>query len=403
MSSEKKQLLILASTFPRWEGDTDPPFVFDLCKRIKDKYLIHVLSPHAPGTRTKEHFHGIQVERFRYFFQKWQTLAYEGGILNRLRQNHWRYALVPFFILGELVATIRLLFRERPDVINAHWLIPQGLVAVLAKSLLRSSVPLVCTLHGGDIFALNGRITTALKRFILSRVSEVIVVSQAMRKKVLSLGADVNNIHVIPMGVDLKNRFVPPLTGRREKSLLFVGRFVEKKGLRHLIEALPLVFQKHTEVKLTVVGHGPEEDAVKRLVSALNLEEKVNFLGAVENSKLPGIYQSAEVVVFPSVVDIKGDMEGFGLVMVEALGCECAVIASDLPAIHDIIIDDKTGIIVKQKNVQQIAQEIIYLLDNPDMQRSLGKEGRKYVLERYDWEITKRKYCDLFEELVHRQ
>jgi glycosyltransferase involved in cell wall biosynthesis len=185
--------------------------------------------------------------------------------------------------------------------------------------------------------------------------------------------------------------------------LLFVGRFVEKKGLRHLIEALPLVFQKHTEVKLTVVGHGPEEDAVKRLVSALNLEEKINFLGAVENSKLPGIYQSAEVVVFPSVVDIKGDMEGFGLVMVEALGCECSVIASDLPAIHDIIIDDKTGIIVKQKNVQQIAQEIIYLLDNPDMQRSLGKEGRKYVLERYDWEITKRKYCDLFEELVHRQ
>lgn len=403
MRSEKKQLLIITSTFPRWEGDTDPPFVFDLCNRIKNKYSIHVLCPHASGTNREESLCGIHIKRFRYFLKKCQTLAYEGGILNRLRQNHWRYTLVPFFILGELIAIIQLLFRQRFNIINAHWLIPQGLVAICAKAFAQSSTPLVCTLHGGDIFALNGRIMTRLKRFVLSRTSAIIVVSQAMRQRVVSLGADREKVHVIPMGIDLKNTFIPPGTARREKSLLFVGRFVEKKGLRYLIEALSLVLLKHPQAHLRIVGHGPEETDLKQLLSSLHLNEKVNFLGGIENSSLPSIYQSAEIVIFPSIIDAKGDMEGFGLVIVEALGCECAVIASDLPAIHDIIIDNKTGLIVEQKNVQQIAHKIIYLLDHPDIKHSLGKEGRRYVLDRYDYEITARKYCDLFKELESKQ
>ena len=109
------------------------------------------------------------------------------------------------------------------------------------------------------------------------------------------------------------------------------------------------------------------------------------------------------MLVFPSVVDQKGDMKGFGLVMVEAMGCECSVIASDLPPIHDIIIDNEIGIIVEQKNVRQIAYGTIYLLDNPDNLKSFGKAGRKYVLERYDWDITENKYYDLFEKLEQRE
>src|SRR3989339_912533 len=125
MLSKKKNILILTSTFPRWEGDTDPPFVYELCKRLRINYLVHVLCPHAQGTKLKEVFNGIAVERFRYFFKRSQTLAYEGGILNRLKSNSWRYAIVPFFIIGELVATVRLLSNMKIDLINAHWLIPQ--------------------------------------------------------------------------------------------------------------------------------------------------------------------------------------------------------------------------------------------------------------------------------------
>jgi hypothetical protein len=75
----RKRLLVLTSTFPRWKDDTDPPFVYELCLRLKKHYDIHVLAPHYPGTATEEQPAGLQVTRFRYFFEPWERLAYQGG------------------------------------------------------------------------------------------------------------------------------------------------------------------------------------------------------------------------------------------------------------------------------------------------------------------------------------
>ncbi|MFC1591141.1 glycosyltransferase family 4 protein [Thermodesulfobacteriota bacterium] len=393
----KNTVLILTSTFPRWDNDTDPPFVFDLCRRLKKKYSVTVLCPHAAGTKKNECFHGITVKRFRYFFTCWQTLAYAGGILNRLKQNKLRYFLIPFFMIGELIATVGVLRREHVSVINAHWLIPQGLVAVCARYIAGKKVPLVCTLHGGDIFALNGFCLNFLKKFLLSQMTAVNVVSEAMRKTVEELGVARDRVWVIPMGVDLRECFVPPESRRpSDKTLLFVGRFVEKKGLTYLIDALPQILQKHPDATCTIVGHGPDEESIKKRIAELKLEQHIVFAGAVVNEKLPAVYQGAEIVIFPSVIAGDGDMEGFGLVLVEALGCECAVISSDLPAIHDIVTHNQTGIIVDQKNSTQIAGAVIELLDRRDLQRNLAQQGRRYVLDRYDWEITAEKYDELF-------
>lgn len=400
---KKNKILVITSTFPRWEGDTDPPFVFELCRRINRALEVIVLCPHYPGTKSRERVQDITVARFRYFPEKWEKLAYDGGILNKIRQSRWYYLAVPFFILGELMATVQLLRKEDIALINAHWLIPQGLIALIARYCTRSSAALVCTLHGGDIFALNSRIATALKRFVLKRSTAVLAVSTAMQETVISLGAARSRVHVIPMGVDLHHSFVPSNREKKKKSLLFVGRFVEKKGLPYLIEAMPLVLQKHPDAHLIIAGHGPDEVALTEQIASLKLRDTVTCIGAVENTKLPGIYQAAEIVIFPSIIDSRGDTEGFGLVMVEALGCECAVIASDLPAIHDTIRDNETGIIVEQKNIRKLADKIIHLLDNPGMRQRLGRQGRNYVLERYDWEITAEKYCGVFREVIARQ
>ena len=400
MSISGKHVLILTSTFPRWRSDTDPPFVFDLCKRLDDKYCVHVICPHVYGAKKEEVVDGINVKRFRYFFEKLQTLAYEGGILNRLKQKPYRYLLVPFFIFGELISTIRLLSKTDVSIINAHWVIPQGIVAVAVKKIFRPGIPLVCTLHGADVFAVRGFILNHLKRYILKNSSAVIVVSNAMKDRVVSLGIDEKKINIIPMGVDLVNDFIPPFSRRTDKSILFVGRFVKKKGLPYLLKAMALIVKKHPRIHLNIAGHGPEEQALKKMVRNLNLDNDVTFLGPVENRNLPAVYQASQIVVFPFVEENSGDMEGFGLVLVEALGCECAVIVSDVPAIHDIIKDNKTGFIVGQRNVEMIAEKISYLLGSVDTCRCLGCEGRNYVLERFDWQITAHKYCKLFKQLT---
>ena len=398
----RKQLLVLASTFPRWKDDTDPPFVYELCLRLKKHYDIHVLAPHYPGAATEEKLAGLRVTRFRYFMSSWEFLAYGtgGGILAKIKRSPGYYGMVPFFFAGELISTIRILRRYQYDLIHAHWLIPQGLIAVTAIFLTSRQIPVLCTSHGGDLYGLKGQLLKQLKKWIIVNLKTLTVVSRTMREEVKRLVADHEKVHVIPMGTDLKNRFVPPETRQNRSSLLFVGRLVEKKGLRYLIDALPLILKKHPQASLRIAGDGPEKGILQSQSKRLGISDHVRFLGAVKNKFLPALYQTSDVAVFPSVIANNGDREGFGLVLVEALGCECATVVTDLPAMQDIIVDGKTGFVVPQKNVQKLAEKIVALLDDPEMSRCTGKEGRRFVVERYDWDEIARQYAALIESIT---
>ena len=202
------------------------------------------------------------------------------------------------------------------------------------------------------------------------------------------------------MGVALRETFVPASKRRVGKQILFVGRLVEKKGLIYLLRAMPLVLNRHPDARLIIAGSGPEEDRLRTTINHLGLIGKVELCGAVLNENLPVLYQNALMVVFPSVVAGDGDREGFGLVQVEALGCECPVIATDLPAIRDIIADGETGLIVPQRDDQALAERIIDLLDHPEEGERLARNGRRFVLERYDWAVIAEKYRELVERLV---
>lgn len=390
-----KRILVLTTTFPRWKNDEDPPFVFELCDRLRAHYQIYVLAPHCPGSKTEEYLSGIYVKRFRYFIKPLERLAYQGGILSNLKHHPWLYGLLPFFFIGELLALIRLLKKYKFHLIHAHWLIPQGLVATLARLLIRSSPPLLCTSHGSDLFALQGNIIKMVKRYILSKSSAVTVVSNTMRKEVVKLKANLDKVYIIPMGVDLRHRFIPPETRSKSGALLFVGRLIETKGLQYLLDALPLILKRHPKACLRIAGNGPEIDNLKLRCVDLKISDHVHFLGAVKNDLLPALYQTSNVAVFPSVI-----AEGFGLVIVEALGCECSTVVSDLPAFQDIIIDGKTGLVVPQKNFQQIAEKVVLLLNDYELGRSLGREGRRFVLKHYDWKIIEQKYVSLIESIA---
>jgi len=397
---KEKRLLILTSTFPRWENDEDPPFVFELCKRLKKDYSIHVLAPHFPGAEIEADFAGIHVKRFRYFFNSFEKLAYHGGILAKLKKNPFQYGLLPFFFMGELFALIKMLRHHRFHLIHAHWLIPQGLVAVIACYLTGSKIPLLFTSHGGDLFGLQGIIMNRIKRWIILKSQVLTVVSRNMIEAVERLDAPHKKIYVIPMGVDLKTRFVPAETMRINDNLLFVGRLVEKKGLHYLIHALPFILKKHPQVTLLITGDGPEKNNIERVCENLGITANVRFLGAVKNELLPALYQTSGVLVFPSVIAGDGDREGFGLVLVEALGCECPAIVTDLPAMQDIIVDGRTGLVVPQKNIRKLAEKVILLLEDQKLRELLGREGRRFVLKNYDWNIIAQQYSELIASMI---
>ena len=253
-----------------------------------------------------------------------ERLAYQGGILANLKKSPALCGLVPLFLAAQLLAAVRLLARHGFQIIHAHWIFPQGMIALLARALSRSRAKVLCTSHGGDLYGLKGVVFRRVKKMVIDACDHLTVVSHSMREDLMQLGVDSRKVSVIPMGVDLQRRFVPPTVPSRTESLLFVGRLVEKKGLRYLLEAMPKIIERYRQAQLTVIGDGPNRHDLEILVKGLGLRAHVQFLGALNNDELPAIYQRAKIVVFPSVVSDDGDREGFGLVLVEALGCGCA-------------------------------------------------------------------------------
>lgn len=389
------RILVLTSTFPRWAGDAQPPFVLELCKRLSAAHDVLVIAPHCAGAAGEETLgERLAVRRFRYAPQALELLAYGGGILENLRRARWRYLLVPLFLLAECAAARRAIRQLRPDVIHAHWIIPQGAAGALARLTAGAGgVALVCTSHGADLFALRGPLGSFAKRWVLRRVAALTVVSSAMKAHAEHLGAASQAVRVMPMGVDARQRFCPDEAAQRSAhELLFVGRLVRKKGVTHLLEAFAIARRKAPEARLTVLGTGPLEEALKSRARELDIAGAVTFGGAVPNADLAPHYRRAAALVMPSVVADDGDQEGLGLVMAEALACECPVIASDLPAIRDLVEDGVTGLLARQGDASDLADKIVALLRDPVGSRGLARHGREVVLERFDWQTVAQGY-----------
>ena len=161
----KKKLLVTASTFPRWENDTEPRFILDYCIGMSRYYDVTVLVPVAPGARDAEVLEGISVIRYHYFpIHKWETLCYPGSIVPRIKEKKLRLFLVPFLLLS---LYLELRKREKDfDFVHAHWLIPQGILSAFCRT------PFLVTGHGGDVGELNGSVFHMLKNRCLKKASD---------------------------------------------------------------------------------------------------------------------------------------------------------------------------------------------------------------------------------------
>lgn len=400
----RPKLLVLASTFPRWAGDTEPRFVESLSFELAEKFDVIALAPHYRGAAREEMLsrngRQIEVHRFRYCFEALETLAYEGGMLSRARQNPLRLLLLPLFLLGQGVATMRLCKSQSVAAIHAHWIFPQGFVMAVLSLFWRRHPPFLVTSHGGDLYALRGSMLERLQRWVLARADAVTVVSEAMREYCKEKGLGNNRMRVQPMGVNLESRFTPGGSGVPRDGLVFVGRLVEKKGVAYLIEAVSILARSNKDVELKVVGDGPLRESLEKLARELKVDDRVQFVGSVPNEEIPIFFQAAEISVMPSVVAASGDQEGLGLVAVEALGCGCAVVAFDLPAVRDTIIDGKTGLMAEPGNALDLADKIALLLDDKVLREGLAETGRSHVLRNFNWSAVGRAYTGIIEELL---
>ncbi len=398
-----KSILVLTSTYPRWQGDTEPAFVHFLCKQLTDKYKVIVLAPHYPGALQKETMDGVLVYRYRYFFEFLEILAYDGGIIENLKGNASKWLLVPFFLVSQFSHLIILARKYKVKLIHAHWVIPQGLLAIFSRKLrlVPNNVRILCTSHGGDLFSLQGGLLQSLKRFTFRNSDHATVVSTAMRDRLIAMGCKINNVSIQSMGVDLTEQFVPDKDAIKIRDIIYVGRLVEKKGVSTLIEAIKLLNKDHPAVKVTIVGDGPEMAALRQQSRELGVENQIEFAGSIPNERVPEFYQSAKIAVVPSVIATDGDQEGLGLVAVEALGCGCATIVSNLPALSDVITDRENGLVFSAGDAVGLQQRISSVLSDESLYKQLVCTGRQSVIDKFDWLPVGKRYMEILAQCIN--
>jgi len=367
----KKRLLVLASTFPARLDDGVPAFVYDIAEQEAEDFEVTVLTPRVPGAATRETMGAVTVIRFPYFPRRWEDLA-DGAILDNLRARRSRWLQVVPLLIGQMRAIRREVARSRPDAIHAHWVIPQGMSAVLVAP----SVPLLVTTHGGDIYALNNAIFGRIKRRVLRTAKAVTTVNAEMISRLEEWGVDEAKLSLLPMGVPLDQAAeakagAVQVPGR----LLVVGRLVEKKGIGVLLDAL----RNNVDAEgwsLVIVGDGP----IRAELEAASAGLPVEFRGQQSREEVLGEMAAASVLVLPSVSAASGDQEGLPVVLLEAAAMGSAIVASDLPGINEALTNEKNGLLVPQRDAAALGRALTRLLGDTTLRERLGAAA----LERAD-------------------
>ena len=243
--------------------------------------------------------------------------------------------------------------------------------------------------------------------FALGGFSGYFVQARRQRDSLIGLGIPDSKIHVIPHGVDI-NRFESGseyqgivsehgLGGK--KVILTVGNLVERKGHDMVLKCLPKVLEEVSSAVYLIVGDGKQRQSLTNLVKELDLGEHVVFTGRVTDNELLQYYNACDVFIMPSR-EIDGDIEGFGIVYLEANACSKPVIGGKSGGIYDAVQDGVSGILVDPLDVNEISQALITLLTDDLLAKKLGKQGKKRAMNEFSGLVMAGKFSGIFRKFA---
>jgi glycosyltransferase involved in cell wall biosynthesis len=300
--------------------------------------------------------------------------------------------LAPYLMYLSLRACLDRLVRDRfdCDLIDAHYLYPDGVAAILLGR--RLGKPVVITAHGTDVNLIpEHAVPRRMIHWAASQAARVIPVADALRQRLLGVGVADAGLTVLPNGVDLR-AFAPRDKAAAKDQLglagavvLSIGWLIPRKGHDLVIRAAALL----PAVTLLIVGEGPEGPRLRRLVGELAMGDRVRFVGTVPHDRLAPVYAAADVMVLAS------SREGYPGVVLEALACGTPVVASAVWGTPEILRDPVAGRLVEERSPEAFARAIADLLAAPPAQAAV----RAYA-ERFGWEAINARQLDLFRSIL---
>jgi glycosyltransferase involved in cell wall biosynthesis len=338
--------------------------------------------------------------------ERFEVLAYGAGGLVNMRAPGRKLLALPF-VAAEILAVRAALRRFRPDVVHAHWLLPQGFAAAIAVA--GAKVPLVTTIHGGDVFGLRSAVFRPFKRLAAQRADAITVNGTATLSSAIALGADPRRTHTIRFAPGFEGEVAPTdVSDWRSRYpadctiVLFVGRLVPEKGAADFIAALARAANK--KLIGVICGDGPMRGELEALAHHHGLQGRVAFEGWLQPNEVACRMTGADALLFPSKRSPEGWVEAQGVVLVEAMRRGLPVLAARSGGITDLIEDGRTGWLFPEGDVDAMAT----LLQSfggksaPEVIRVV-ELARKIALNEINRDRTAAAFHDLFTCLVAEQ
>jgi glycosyltransferase involved in cell wall biosynthesis len=406
--TESLRILCPTYWYPSYADDTQAIYVHDINRHlVRQGHRVFVVTPGRPGVPERETFDGVEVIRFP--FELPESLTYgrvaQSKVTMLARLN--RLIIMARYLMAQYHHSVVEGRRLGIQIVHGHWAIPTGPALVAAARRLK--VPSVITLHGGDVYVNVAEgydfptrwYVRPVLAWTLRHASALTAISEDCKMHALNAGAHEPSISVVMNGADLR-RFSPAPESNAPSEfgarMIFACRqLFPRKGIRFLIEAVAKLKPKYPDISLIIAGDGFERPALEELTKTLGVADKTKFLGWVANKELPRYFRGSSVSVIPSLE------EGFGIPAAEAMGCEIPVVATDAGGLPEVVENGVTGYVVPKGDAAALAGAIDRLLADDALRSRMGKAGRTRAVERFDWDLSVKKFEAVYASVLKKR
>jgi phosphatidylinositol alpha-1,6-mannosyltransferase len=374
----KKSLLITLDFPPRRGGVAG--YYANLCKNFPADKIV-VLAPTGPDT---EYFDGRQRFPVIRNAKLAELIADKPGLFNISGK------LKLLSLIKEIDALVK---NHQIRMIQIGQILPLGTLALIIKK--RKKIPFIFYAHGMDITVPQkiSRKNILLKK-IIKNAQAIVANSYFTANELVKLGAANDQVTVAYpcpniAAEHLNENFIENYLLQQElvnkKIILSFGRLVERKGHDQVIKALPLILKKIPKAVYLIAGDGPNRSKLEKLVSQMKLGQNVKFISQVNDELLPVLYHICDVMAMPSRMLVNGDVEGFGIVYLEANLFGKPVIGGKSGGVPEAVANGKTGLLVDPNNTEEIALALIAILSDEAYAHRLGIQGMERAHRDFSW------------------
>jgi glycosyltransferase involved in cell wall biosynthesis len=396
---------MVTTSYPRFPGDSVGTFMEPIAKGVAARgHEVHVVAPWHPRITRGKVEDGVFFHFFRYApVAALNVFGYAAGLRADVRLKGAAWLAAPLALAAGWFKAMRVAQKRRATVMHGHWVVPGGVIAAAA----RPALPLVVSLHGSDVFVAERTPPAgAAARRVFARAGFVTACSDDLARRAVALGAPSDRTEVVPYGVD-SARFKPAPEwraalrahagiGSEQPLVVAAGRLVRKKGFEYLIDAMRGLETAH----LVIAGDGDLAGELRDRAIRAGAANRIHFLGNVAQDDVGAWFGAADVIAIPSVRDDSGNVDGLPNTALEALASGTAVVATSAGGLGSVIVDDRTGSVVPERDSASLSAAIAALLHDAARRARLGAAGRELVAARFGWAVAAERFESAYDRAL---